>query len=336
MRNKTEPMALSLFSGAGGLDLGVQAAGFKVYSALDNDAACCGTLRKNFPETRVVERDIREVSSKELLPPEGAGDVDLVVGGPPCQAFTILGNRSSFSDPRGALVFTFGEIVSSVGADAFVFENVSGILSLGDGDDFSELTDYFSDIGYHIEHAVLNALNYGVPQRRERVFVVGFKDPESLAKFSFPESLDEERPSQLVGPYRETVSEAFSGIEPDAPNHEERDHTDRVTARYMELEPGARDPVDFCDRLEEDQPSGTVIVGSGGGGGRPFVHPTEPRQITVREAARLQSFPDSFVFVGSKSDQYHQVGNAVPPRMGYAVANRIRSVIARPSKVPQI
>jgi DNA (cytosine-5)-methyltransferase 1 len=179
----------------------------------------------------------------------------------------------------------------------------------------------FEKLNYKTTFRVLDAVNFGAPQRRKRVFFVGCKDerihldPKPTYYSGKQQTLD----GQLLLPPR-TVRDAFTNPPLDGlPNHLKRQHGERVHKRYKSLRPGERDKIDHTDRLEWDKPSGTLLVGSSAGGGRPHIHPEEPRVITVREGARLQTFSDTWVFAGTVTDQYRLVGNAVPVVLARAV-----------------
>jgi len=326
--------SVSLFSGGGGMDVGLDMAGFRLVTATDFVPAACETVKFNFPAARVVCDDIQRLSAHDLVPADIAG-VDLLCGGPPCQAFTILGRRKSFGDPRGALVFDYVRLVKEVGPRAFLFENVKGLKSVNKGQDWKALLQYFWDeTGYRIFETVLNAAHFGVPQFRERVFVVGFKSTDVSFRFPIPTHGEAKREGDFfcddLHPFV-TVREAFEGLDESTPNHVKRIHGERVATRYSKIPPGGRDKVDHTDRLEWDRPSGTVLVGSSAGGGRPHIHPEEHRHITAREAARLQSFPDGYVFQRGSTAQYRQIGNAVPPLLAYAIGNEIKKSIKAPA-----
>ena len=317
----------SFFSGGGGLDLGFEAAGFSTALCSDIYEEYLETLSTNLPDANVLKLDIAEftkffeknINDKSL--PVG------VIGGPPCQSFSILGSRSSIQDPRGALVFDYITAIKLLQPAFFVFENVPGILTVNKGRDWQNLLDTFqSELGYKLYHTTLNSMGFGVPQSRNRVFVVGFKRLGSQFlwpkyEYSFDSAVD-----LFSKSLPRTVADAFADIG-NAPNNEKRVHGERVANRYAGITPGERDRVDHTDRLVWDKPSGTVLVGSGGGGGRPFIHPQEHRHITVREAARLQSFPDWWEFKGGSTKQYRQVGNAVPPIMAKRLATSIMEVL---------
>lgn len=323
---EVRPSVVSFFSGAGGLDKGLGLAGFRTLFATDLHEEHCETLKKNFPDAEVLARSIIGLSGREILQKinRKTGEIDLVAGGPPCQAFSILGKRKSLEDPRGALVFEFARIIKELKPRAFVFENVKGLTSVNGGRDWKELIRYFQEqTKYDLHTAVLNAADFGVPQFRERVFIVGLREPNRNFEFPSATHAPVDRAVLLGLECHRTVRDAFRDLH-DQPNHDKRIHGERVASRYAKISPGGRDRTDHTDRLEWEKPSGTVLVGSSAGGGRPHIHPKEHRHITVREAARLQSFPDDFVFMSTNTWQYRQVGNAVPPLLAKAIGEKIR------------
>jgi len=318
----------SVFCGGGGLDLGFAAAGFKPLFSSDVIPAFCDTIHQNLTKHITEAHDINELSGGEVLSRLDS-KIDVVIGGPPCQSFSILGSRKSTNDPRGKLVYEYARFIKEIGPKAFLFENVPGILTVNKGKDWQELLAFFeSETGYHIKWTKLNAVWFGVPQIRQRVVAVGFRDKDASARFEWPErkySESWEKPELGLLPARQSglAFEAIASL----PNHILRVHSERVATRYSEIPPGDRDRKDHTDRVHPKRPSGTVLVGSGAGGGRPFIHPREHRHITVREAARLQSFPDWWVFAGGPTSAYRQVGNAVPPLMAKAVAHAIAKAL---------
>jgi DNA (cytosine-5)-methyltransferase 1 len=315
---------VSVFCGGGGLDLGFAAAGFKPLFSSDVVPAYCDTISRNLGGHLVEPHDITELAGKTVRRRIGE-PVDVVIGGPPCQSFSILGDRKSTSDPRGQLAYKYAGFIQEIGPKAFLFENVPGILTVNKGKDWSDLLAYFeSETKYHIKWTRLNAVWYGVPQYRQRVIALGFKSKIHADKFRWPQAAYSESPDQAeIGRSRPRFAAlAFDELD-GLPNHILREHCERVRLRYSQVEPGGRDRKDHTDRVHPDRPSGTVLVGSGAGGGRPFIHPVDHRHITVREAARLQSFPDWWDFAGGPTAAYRQVGNAVPPLMAKAIAQQI-------------
>lgn len=333
---KRQMKVISLFCGAGGLDLGLHFAGFSTLYASDIAKPHCETVAKNFPHCHAEATDVAKLSAKHIRTVCRNAKFDLLAGGPPCQAFSILGRRDSFADPRGQVAFEYIRLVRELKPRAFIFENVPGLLTLNGGADWRTLLKTFDqETKYKIFHGVINAADYGTPQIRKRLFVVGFKSRGT--RFSFPSPTHRDPDSDassfqatncdLWAPAR-LAFEELDGV----PNQRIRPHCERIRRRYSKVAPGDRCAVDHTDRVHPDAPSGTVLVGSGRGGGRPFIHPYENRHLTVREVARLQSFPDWYLFCGTNTWQYRGVGNAVPPLMAYAIGRQIRAALTRKVK----
>ncbi len=326
---KKDAVAISLFSGGGGLDLGLSLAGFNFQYANDEIQSYCDTIQYNFPDCLAEAKDIRNLKGQQIRELIQYKNISLVAGGPPCQAFSILGKRESFTDLRGQLVFDYIRLINELKPDAFLFENVPGLLTLNKGKDWEKLYYYFQlETGYDLYTDILNAADYGIPQIRKRIFLVGFRQP---TEFKFPKPLCRNPSSlDLVDQYLPNwipAKLALENMDGFLYNHDIRIHGDRVRGRYEKIAPGGRDKVDHTDRINPEKPSGTVLVGSKAGGGRPHIHPYLHRHITVREAARLQSFPDWYKFLGTSTAQYRQVGNAVPPLLSLAVGKSILATL---------
>lgn len=305
---------ISLFSGGGGLDLGFTLAGYEGLFSTDIINHFCDTIRYNFPSHLVEEHDMYTLSG-EYVKNKINKEVDIIIGGPPCQSFSILGNRKSTEDPRGRLVYEYARFIKEVSPKGFLFENVPGILTVNKGKDWKQLYNFFEEeTGYHLTWRRLNAVHFGVPQFRERVILLGFKDKIFTNWPTDEYDLDNSALKRV-----HTAGEAIEDVI-NIPNHIIRLHSERVATRYSKIPQGGRCRIDHTDRLDPGKPSGTVLVGSSGGGGRPFIHPFEHRHLSVREVARLQSFPDWYVFQGPGTAQYRQVGNAVPPLLAKRLA----------------
>ena len=308
--------------------MGLSLAGFNFRYANDEVQYYCDTISNNFPKCITEAKDIKDLKGQEIKDLIQAERISLIAGGPPCQAFSILGKRGSFSDFRGQLVFDYIRLINELKPLAFVFENVPGLLTLNKGEDWDKLYYYFqTETGYDLYTSILNSADYGVPQTRKRVFVIGFCQP---TKFEFPSPkyrnpLDKDLLNQHLPNWipAKLALEDVDGLH----NQVIRIHGDRVRKRYEKVPQGKRDKVDRTDRIDPEKPSGTVLVGSKAGGGRPHIHPYLPRHITVREAARLQSFPDWYRFLGTTTAQYRQVGNAVPPLLGLAIGKSIYATL---------
>ena len=197
---------------------------------------------------------------------------------------------------------------------------------MNQGEDWRRLLEFAEKVTkYDIHWTTLNAVDFGIPQFRERVFLVGFA---KKTRFEFPSIPTGPGAKELIaeGMLKTPSRWALQDVE-GLPNHRIRPHGSRVRGRYANVTQGSRDSTDHSDRIHSELPSGTVLVRSGAGGGRPHIHPTEHRVLTVREAARLQSFPDWYVFRGTNTSQYRQVGNAVPPLLGYEVGKCVAAAL---------
>lgn len=311
---------VSLFSGGGGLDLGFEAAGFEPAVCVDNDPVACDTLRHNRPDWHVVCEDIRDF---DATPYKGA---DVVVGGPPCQGFSSAG-KGDPNDPRNFLWNEYMRIVEEVEPRAVVLENVSALTHRRNGDHLTGIMDALHDKGYNFALSVLNAADFGVPQARHRLIVIGIKD----GKASLPEP--------TTANAHVTVWEAIGDlarVEANRSlNHTPNRHAPHVVERWAELGAGESDPNYRRSRLDPDRPSVTIRAGGGYGpkgdhlgGFHPPIHPTLPRQLTVREAARIQTFPDDWFLCGPKTIQGRQIGNAVPVKLAEAIARHVAKLLS--------
>ncbi len=283
-------------------------------ACVDNDFEACKTLRYNRPEWPVFEKDIRNYS------PDDVGQVDIVVGGPPCQGFSTAG-KGNPDDPRNFLWKEYFRVVEAVRPRAIVLENVSGLKHQRNGDHLSGILHALESQGYHFAMGILNAANFGVAQDRRRLFVIGLRD--GVPTLPTPTTPHERKT------VRDVIADLEGAVKPEL-NHVPNNHAPHVAARWAKLRPNEVDPGYRRARLDYDLPSHTIRAGGGYGpkgdhlaGFHPPIHPTLPRQLTVREAARIQSFPDDWIFKGSKTAQGRQVGNAVPVLLAEAVAKHV-------------
>ena len=333
--------AISLFSGAGGIDLGVEAAGFVTRLCTDIDDHSCQTLQLNkdrhhgtfLEQATVAQRNIKEYSTEEILKDAGLKreQVDLVYGGPPCQAFSVFGKRQGINDPRGTLLWDYIRVIHEIQPRSFIFENVAGILTVDNGSVFEMLksaleTNEAGEKCYNISYALFNTAAYGVPQYRQRVIIYGIRNHDPIP---LPKETHYTQPDCPVSGLRPpvTVGKAFSGL-PEAPsttlpNHVGRVHGPVVTERYGKMAFGERDSKTRINRLDPNKPSYTIVVGSDKGGGKGHVHPFLPREVTPRESARIQTFPDFWEFTGTSRHPIRQVGNAVPPLFAGVIASNL-------------
>jgi DNA (cytosine-5)-methyltransferase 1 len=296
MKERTSPSRLkrmprklvSLFSGAGGLDLGLEAAGFETVFATDIDHHSCLILEngkkysvaKKLPFLRyatIKKADVAQLSSREIMDAAGVGrgEMDLLAGGPPCQAFSVFGKRKGVNDPRGLLAFEYLRLLREILPVAFVFENVFGLLTIGEGSVFKKLCEQLERPGpgahYSLSIFRLNSAEYGVPQFRDRIFVIGNREGKRITeipRLCAESKHDDEIFNPKALPYR-TVSQALHGLPPlgnGLPNHTSRNHSRRIIERYRKLKHGERDSKTRINKLHPDRPSFTIIVGSGGEG----------------------------------------------------------------------
>lgn len=352
MKNKYN--AISLFSGAMGLDLGIEAAGFDIKVCVEMDHWAAETIRIN-TSIPVIERDINDVSSEDILKISGLkkGNIDLVVGGPPCQAFSTAGKQRGFSDIRGGCIIQFIRVVSDLKPKYFILENVRGILSaklnavpeaykeydsikMESGSVLKLVLNEFNKLGYSISYALLNAANYGVPEKRERVVMIGHlgdrvpipapTHSESGAFgtkkwVSLRDSIGDlqGKPMRYI-PLRSRM-EKYMKLIGEGENWTKLDPAvaKEAMGKAYVLSGGK---TGFLRRLSFDEPAPTLVT-SPTMPATQLCHPKELRPLSVEEYARIQQFPDTWIFEGRIESIYKQIGNAVPVGLGKAVGNQI-------------
>lgn len=320
---------LSLFCGAGGLDLGFNQSGFRSIVAVDIDAAALDSYRKNHPHTVAIELDLSKTPAASIadswdknadLPPRG------IIGGPPCQGFSIGNRFPSRSDPRNRLPFRYAEILahfaSNYGIDFFVFENVPGLVQHRHRSRFQGIKREFRRAGFVLYEFMVDAADFGVPQHRQRLFLVGFSDSVAnrVGKLELRGSQPELHVRDAISklPTPDFCSRMRAGETPKFhPNH----WTMRPKSKRFETQnfEGTRS----FRKLSWDQPSWTVAYGNR----EIHIHPDGTRRLTVLEAMLLQGFPQSYQLCGSFSSQVQQVSNAVPPPLANALAREIHSLL---------
>lgn len=346
--------AIDLFSGCGGLSYGFETAGIQTGLAVDNWPDALLTFSKNHPNSRTELFDLGARNLKPLI--NSLSDAQIVFGGPPCQGFSISGKRDP-NDPRNLLYRGFYEVVAQIRPKIFVMENVPNLASMDGGRLIQEIEKDFSSLGYNLTRKILLASDYGVPQNRKRMILVGtlserlFEFPNGLtvdteqkatcldALSDLPEQSVHDGTSYLINPlsdYQRSMRTESTGIF----NHEITKHSDKTTHiislvpdggnyKDLPLELQSTRKVNIAwTRYSSKKPSLTIDTGH-----RHHFHYSFNRIPTVRESARLQSFPDTFIFEGSKTSQYKQVGNAVPPLMAKAIGESIRSHLLEEIKV---
>jgi DNA (cytosine-5)-methyltransferase 1 len=355
---------ISLFSGAMGLDLGLEQAGFKIVVAVECDPVAVRTIKKNRPSMNVIAKEIQNVPTNEMLAVAGLkrSEITCVVGGPCCQSFSTAGSRGSMTDPRGNLFREFVRVVREVKPRFFVMENVKGMLSAavrhrplkerGDGfppleedeklgSGFRVVLEELKSLGYFIRFSLCNAADYGVPQSRERVIIIGSRDGENVL-VPLPTHCREGGDGLKKWT---TLRSAIGGIQNGT--HEYPDLSDKKK-KFLKLIPegknwqalpakmqkdaigGAYDSwggrSGFLRRLDFSKPS-PALVTSPNGNATLLGHPTELRPLSVQEYAKIQQFPADWEFCGSLSARYRQIGNAVPIGFGKAIGEALRKAM---------
>ena len=323
---------IELFAGAGGLALGVEKAGFDTIGLIELDNDACETLKKNRPEWRVICDDIANISKLDLEKYFGLkkGELDLLSGGAPCQAFSYAGKRLGLEDARGTLFYHYAIFLEKLQPKMFLFENVRGLLTHDGGKTYKTMYDIFEKTGYEVKKQVLNAWDYGVAQKRERLITIGIRrDLIGKIKYSFPKPHDykpvlrdvlQDVPDSIGVPYGEKKKKLFELV---PPGGYWRDIDPKLAKEYMKScwnMGGGRTGI--LRRMSMDEPSLTVLT-SPSQKQTERCHPLEARPFNVRENARCQSFPDEWEFCGNVMSQYKQIGNAVPVNLAFDVAKSI-------------
>lgn len=340
---------IDLFSGIGGLSEGFRKKGFDIVVANEIDKEIAESYHQNFPETLMINKDITKINISDVF--EKYKDSDVVLGGPPCQGFSQKGKRLSLKDPRNYLFRYFAKVVEYVRPQYFVMENVPNLLTTSNGFFKKEINDIFYNMGYLVNMSVLNAADYGVPQNRKRAIIIGtlgdevIKFPpkdktkvttwDAISDLAFLNSGE----GQFKQQYRFLAKSNYEKLLRQSSdylyNHVVTKHSEKALKR-MKLIPENGDRSDLpkeeltksvysgtWGRIIKNQQSVTITTRFDTPSSGRFTHPFLNRALTVREAARIQSFPDSIIFYGTKSSQMKQVGNAVPPLLAEKIADQI-------------
>lgn len=325
--------SIELFAGAGGLALGMEKAGFEhvLLNEIEHDA--CATLQYNRPNWKVIEQDIREISLRNFH-----GEIDILTGGFPCQAFSYAGKQGGFEDTRGTLFFELARAVKDTQPKVFVGENVRGLSTHDEGKTLTTIKNTIKELGYTlVEPRVLQAIKYQVPQKRERIFLIAIRnDFADKVSFHWPspyhrimtlrdafykgELYETDVPlsdGQKYPPKKQKIMELvpMGGYWRDLPLELQKEYM----GGSFELEGGK---TGMARRLSLDEPSLTLTCAPAQKQTE-RCHPIETRPLTVREYARIQTFPDEWKFAGSISSKYKQIGNAVPVNLAYAVGRSL-------------
>lgn len=339
---------IDIFSGAGGLSVGFEQVGFTTVLAIDKWEDAIRTFNANHKYSVGTTRDIHEFTNRDIEK-YASNDITGIIGGPPCQGFSLVGTRDT-NDPRNSLYIEYVRFVNQVRPKFFVLENVSGLISLEKGKFKEDIIKRFTELGYNVDFKLLTASDYGVPQSRKRVFFVGlrkdifgdrFFDFNNLVKrdmvstkdaiSDLPKAVNHKEPINYENQYENEFQKQMRKDSVQIYNHEITNHT-KQTIDIISLVPDGGGIKDLDEsfykvrnynnafkRMNSKLPSSTIDCGH-----RNYFHYKENRVPTVRESARIQSFPDKYEFKGSKTSQYTQVGNAVPPLLAKTIAKELK------------
>ena len=326
--------SIELFAGAGGLALGLEQAGFDHIGLVEFNKYAASTLKTNRPNWKVLCEDVREVCERDLEKEFGIKkfELDLLSGGAPCQSFSYAGKRLGLDDVRGTMFYYYATFLSKLQPKMFLFENVKGLLTHDEGRTYRTILDIFEEQGYITTHKVLNAWDYGVPQKRERLITIGIrKDLYIDGIFNFPieytyrpvlrdVKLDVNPSKEECQRYSPSKEKIFALV---PPGGYWKDIDPEIAKAYMKSCWGAGGgQTGILRRLSLDEPSLTVVT-SPGMKQTDRCHPIEVRPCSYRENARFQTFPDDWKFDGPLAEKYKQVGNAVPVNLAKEIGLEI-------------
>lgn len=351
-----KPKVIDLFAGVGGLSLGFEKAGFDVVLANEYDPSIAAAYQLNHKNTRMIVGDITKIDLEGTFG-KYIGEIDVIIGGPPCQGFSQKGQRKTINDERNFLFKYYVKVVKLVKPTYFVMENVPNLLTAERGYFKKELRELFDSIGYELKMGVLNASDYGVPQNRRRAVIIGkykSETPElpapqkekvtiwdAISDLSFLNSGEGSEEQEYKYSPQSDYEKKLRGNCNVLHNHVATKHSEVALKRLAMIPPNAGREVLPEDqltksiysgtwtRMRKDEISVTITTRFDTPSSGKFTHPYLNRAITVREAARIQSFPDDFVFIGNKGSQMKQVGNAVPPLLAEAIATAVMEDMKR-------
>lgn len=321
---------MDLFAGAGGMSLGFDNAGFKNLLAVEFNKDFAETYKKNFPRHNLIVDDIKNVTEQQIYDIIKNEKVDVIIGGPPCQGFSIAGNigRNFIDDDRNRLFKEFVRFVKIIKPRVFVLENVAAMERHDKGKTIKEIVSSFKEIGYDIKYKVLNAVNFGVPQERRRIFIVGTLGENN---FEYPQEINK---IVTVKDAIDDLPKLENGETSEIPNHTAMKHSAQMLEKMSyvsdggnrndipeNLRPKSGDSRKYI-RYDSKKPSFCVT-----GDMRKIFHYSQNRALTCRELARLQTFPDSFVFLGNTGKVQQQIGNAVPVLLASKIALQVKEVL---------
>ena len=351
-----KPTVIDLFAGVGGLSLGFEMEGFDILLANEFDQSIATAYKENHKSTNVVVGDITSLDLSKVFG-EYVNKIDVVIGGPPCQGFSQKGKRKTINDERNFLFKHYVEVVKFVKPKYFVMENVPNLLTAEKGFFLNEIKGLFKGYGYSIRYGVLNAADYGVPQNRRRAIIIGkylATPPElplpckqkvtiwdAIRDLAYLESGEGEFEQEYRNSPKSDYEKKMRKGSKILYNHMATKHSALALERLSLIPPNAGKEVlpkehitksvysGTWSRMKQNDVAVTITTRFDTPSSGKFTHPFLNRAITVREAARLQSFPDTFKFIGSKMSQMKQVGNAVPPLLARKIARVIMNDIKR-------
>jgi len=311
-----ELTVISTFAGCGGSSLGYKWAGFRELLAIDFEPHAVETFKLNFPGMDVWQADIRKVTAAAILKRTGIkkGELDVLDGSPPCQGFSTAGKRK-VTDVRNDLPWEFIRLIEGLQPRAFVMENVSGMAKGGMRGVFNEILAGLKETGYHVEVRKLNAMWYGVPQSRERIIFVGMRDGQDVK-----------------WPAKQEIITVRQALE-DCPVSATPKFDDKYAQLWSKVAYGKNAShvigtgFNNCVKVHPDKPAMTLPKTQTGRGFATICHWTERRALSISEAKRLMSFPDEVQMIGTYSQQWERIGNAVPPKMMQAIAECVKEVL---------
>jgi DNA (cytosine-5)-methyltransferase 1 len=335
--SKKKYSVIELFAGAGGLALGLERAGFESRGVVEIDKWACKTLRKNRPTWNIIEADITKISKEGIKNYiEDDKDIDLLSGGYPCQSFSYAGNRLGIEDTRGTLFFDFAKILEEVKPKIFFAENVKGLVSHDKGQTLKTMLEVFKKVGYVVQYKVLNSVDYSVAQKRQRIIIIGVReDIQKKIKddFKFPKphkvklvlrDILQNVPNSGCAKYNDKKKEILKYVKAGGCW---RDLPDDIARDYMKstyFMGGGRTGI--ARRLSWDE-AGLTVLCTPAQKQTERCHPDELRPFSIRENARIQSFPDEWIFEGALAQQYKQIGNAVPVNLAKEVGLSIKEYL---------
>ena len=325
---------IDLFSGAGGFSLGFDNADFENIFSVEYNRDICKTYRHNFPSHTLLECDITDLTEAEVKRIINGRKVDVIIGGPPCQGFSMAGNigRKFIDDPRNRLFQEFVRIVKIVSPTCFVMENVARLYTRLKGETRNEIISCFEELGYAVEARIVCASDYGVPQNRYRVLFIGRKIDQVNCEIIFPQKTD--IPAPTIKDAIDKYPPLENGESSDIANHEAMVHSLQMIEKMSYVKDGGnREDIpeeirpqkgDIRKYIRYDSTKPSICIT---GDMRKVFHYSQNRALTVRELAAIQTYPDTFEFLGSKILQQQMVGNSVPPLLALAIANAVKTML---------